>query len=120
MRRKLVVLTVGLLVVLLLATPGLVAAKGGHGDGGQGGTWFNVYGTIASLDDPVIYTVVTYPDRLAGNLTVYTNDDTIFKECGGTTQIGFADLQADDSIRIVGIVDDGNYVATKVIVGLVP
>ena len=46
MRRTLVVLCVVLLAVLLLATPGLVAAKGG-----QGGASFNVYGKIAGDPD---------------------------------------------------------------------
>jgi hypothetical protein len=118
MRRTSVVLTVGLLAVLLLATPGLVAAKGGHGGGGQGGnggTWFNVYGTIAGLDDPIIDVAVTSPDNLAGDLIVYTTDYTRFKDCLTGDIIEFGDLPEEAPVRIMGTVDGEDYTATSVI-----
>ena len=52
MRRKLIVLTVVMLAVLLLATPGLVAAKGGQ-------PFFSLTGTITYLDGSIWVQVIS-------------------------------------------------------------
>lgn len=116
MRRTLVVLTVVVLAVLLLATPGLVAAKGGHG-GGPGGASFNIYGTIIALNSGLgtIKVDVESPDGLADeDIVVQTTDDTHFKDCAGDS-IDFGDLQTGDTVRIKGVVDGEIYYATLVI-----
>jgi hypothetical protein len=82
MRKRLVVGAVVVLAVLLLATPGLVAAKGGHGGGGHGDTWFNITGTITSLD------AAAGTIGVDNEITVYTTDDTHFKECDGVETEG--------------------------------
>ncbi len=110
MRRILTVVSVGMLFVLLLATPGLVAAKGGHGGGGHGGTWFNISGTISDLDADAGTIDV-------GDITVYTTDDTHFRECddGVSGGIKFDDLELGWSVRIRGVVDGATYYASVVI-----
>ena len=108
-----------MLAVLLLATPGLVAARGGHGGGGQGGTWFNLYGQIygAPDDDARTFVVdVDSPDSLPEYVTVKVTDETHLKLCGVVgEQIDFADLDDEDWVRVVGVVEGGTYIATRVI-----
>lgn len=121
MRRILIVLTVVMLAILLLATPGLVAAKGGHGgggQGGQGGTWFNVYGNITGLSEPIIYVTVTYPLNSAGYIEVYTTDDTRFKDCltGEVVDFDYLNELAElPPVRVMGTMDGDDYIATSVI-----
>ena len=118
MRRTLVVLTVSMLAVLLLVTPGLGAAKGGHGGGGQGGnggTWFNVSGNITGLAEPIIYVTATYPGNSAGDIEVYTTDDTRFFDCLTGEVIDFDDLTTQTPVRIMGTMDGDDYMATSVI-----
>ena len=102
-------LAVVLLAVLLVAMPGLAAAKGGHG-GGPGGASFNILGTIDALDARAGTIEV-------GDITVYTTDDTHFKQCedGVSVRITFDDLEKGWKVRIKGVVDDGTYVASVVI-----
>ena len=111
MRRTLVVLAVLVLAVLLLATPGLVSAKGGHGGGGHGDTWFNITGTITSLD------AAAGTIGVDNEITVYTTDDTHFKECddGEAEGIKFGNLVLGWEVRIRGVVDGGTYFANVVI-----
>ncbi len=114
MRRTRIVLTIVVLAVLLAATPGLVAAKGG-----QGGTTFNIYGTIVALNsvERTIDVLVEFPASLAGDITVETNGDTRFKECedGVSVRIDFEDLEVGWKVRTSGVVDGGSYVAIRVI-----
>jgi len=113
MRRTWIGLAVVLLAVLLVALPGLAAAKGG-----QGGASFNVYGQIAGdpNDDAKTFSLaIASPDGLAGQtVPVQVTTDTHLKECGGD-QIGFGDLEAGDSVRVMGTVDGDTYIATRLI-----
>jgi hypothetical protein len=121
MRRTWVVLAILVLAVLLVVTPGLVAAKGGHGGGGQGGTSFTLRGTIIGLnpDEASIDVDVKYPTSFPDTLTVQTTDSTRFKQCDPETatsiRIDFDDLEVDWDVKITGVVDGETFVATSVI-----
>lgn len=116
MRRTLVVLAIVVLGVVLIATPGLVAARGGNG-GGDGAS-FTLKGTIDALDsdDRTIVVTVVSPLSLAklNPLTVQTTGETRFKECDGS-KISFGDLASGDIIKVAGVVDGGSFIATRVI-----
>ena len=129
MRKTFVVLAVVVLVAALFATPGLAAAKGGNGGGngggshrgGNGGTWFNLYGTISALDAGArtITVVVITPESLLkyNPLTVKTTVDTRFKQCDDevSIRITFSDLAVGSKVRIKGTVAGGVFTATTVI-----
>lgn len=113
MRRTLAVLSVVFLAVLLLATPGLVAAKGG-----QGGISFNVYGKIAGDPDDEAETflvTIASPIGLAGEtVIVQVTADTHLKECD-SGRIDFETLDDGDAVRVKGAVEGDIYVASVVI-----
>jgi hypothetical protein len=133
MRKTLTVLAIVAIVGALFVTPGLAAARGGNGGGnggrngdgthrgGNGGTWFNLYGTIDALDAGArtITAQVATPESLLkyNPLTVATTSDTRFKQCddGTSVRIAFGDLQEGANVRIKGTVIDGVFVATTVI-----
>ena len=113
MRKTLVVLTIGMLAVLLLATPGLAA-----GGGGSKSPSFNLYGNIQDVDCDS-YTMLV--DQLwpgDGTATITLNDYTLYRECTGSRgegdEIQCNILAAGDLVRIVGD-RDGTLVATRVI-----
>ena len=133
MRKTLTVLAIMVLAAALFAMPGLVAARGGNGGGngggnaggshkgGNGGTWFNLYGTIDTLDASARTIVVTVESPLTllkyNPITVKTTSETRFKECEDDVSvgIGFNDLEAGWKVRVKGTVNDGVFVATTVI-----
>lgn len=129
MRRTFTVLAVAVLVAALFATPGLATAKGGNGGGngggshrgGNGGTWFNLLGTIQAVNAGArtITVQVTTPENLLkyNPITVKTTSATKFKECedGVSTGIYFTDLKTGSQVRVKGTVNDGVFVATTVI-----
>jgi hypothetical protein len=93
MRRTLTVVGIVAIAVLMIATPGLAAARGGNGggnggngggrSGGQGTAWFNLYGTIDALgaSAKTIEVTVLSPLNLTryNPLTVQTTTDTRFR-----------------------------------------
>jgi hypothetical protein len=139
MKKKLVVVTLVVLVALLMATPALAAgpqysrvvrpARGSRqpvGPGlrlGLGGQQvFALVGTISSVDAGTrSLTVAVYQsNRLARaseqSVTVYTTDATRFlqwTESGGVP-IGFEDLVVGNSVSVNGTVVDGQFVARRV------
>ncbi|MGD8475022.1 MAG: DUF5666 domain-containing protein [Anaerolineae bacterium] len=133
MRKTLTVFAVVVLVAALFAMPGLAAARGGNGGGngggnsggshrgGNGGTWFNLYSTIKTIDAgarSITVEIVSPLNLLKHNpLTVETTADTRFLQCDGevSVRISFTDLEEGWDVRIKGTVDDGVFVATKVI-----
>jgi hypothetical protein len=133
MRKTLTLFAVVVLVAILFAMPGLAAARGGNGggngrgngggthQGGNGGTWFNLYGSIESrnLEAKTITVMVETPENLLkyNPITVETTIGTIFKQCeeDASVRISFGDLQEGWNVRIKGIVHDGVFAATKVI-----
>ena len=125
MRRIFVVLAVVVVATLLVATSGLVAAKG-PGGGGQGGTSFNLLGTVMeySCDDPGYIKVgVVAPSHYGDEVTVQTDDNTSYKQCTGTgtgVPSSCDALATSPTVRIMGTVtvDGGgniSLVATRVI-----
>jgi len=126
MRRTLVVLTIVVLAVLLVATPGLAAGSQNRhglrgGGGGQGSTSFNLLGTIVSYscgNEGYIKVAVITPDKYGDTvLTVQTTDSTRFKECDYvvSVRIDCSDLVSGSQVRIMGTVDGKSFVATRVI-----
>jgi hypothetical protein len=127
MRKTFAVLAVLVMVAALFAMPGLAAARGGNGGGngggthkgGNGGTWFNLYGTITSLglsDKTIVVDVKSPLNLLKYNpLTVKTTVDTRFRDCEQDIRIDFNDLEEAATVRIKGVVKDGVFVATLVI-----
>ena len=121
MKRTWVVLTIVVLVVMLVVTAGLVAAKGGHGGGGQDDNSFNLQGTILSFDcgdSGYIKVDQVTPSHYGNQITVQITGDTRFRQCdpdGDMTRIVCAQLVDGSGVRAIGIVDDGAYVATRVI-----
>ena len=131
MRKTLIVFAVLVLVAALFAAPGLAAARGGNGGGnrngggthrgGNGGTWFNLYSTIMTInpDARTITVEIVSPLNLLkyNPLTVETTVDTRFMQCEDevSVRIGFSDLEKGWDVRIKGTVDGGVFVATKVI-----
>jgi hypothetical protein len=115
MRKTRILWTIVVLAVLLVATTGLAAAKGG-----QGGASFNIYGTIVALD-PEALTIdvkVASPDSFKdATITVQTTGTTRFKECvdGTSYRITFADLENGSGVRVSGVVSGGVYLASSVI-----
>ena len=127
MRGKAIGLVIVVLALLLLATPGLVAARGGHGGGGQGGASFNLQGTIdsKSCDEENIAVQVTEPLYLVSDdpLTVLLTSDTRIKQCDpdeGSKRISCSDLVVGAEVKVAGLVIDDDYVANSVIQGWVP
>jgi hypothetical protein len=126
MRKTFAVLAVLVLVAALFAMPGLAAARGGNGGGngggthkgGNGGTWFNLYGTIDALDagartiDVTVMSPLKYEDD---TITIKTTVDTRFRDCEQDIRIDFNDLEEGATVRIKGVVKDGVFVATLVI-----
>jgi len=125
MRKTFAVLAVVVLVAALFAMPGLAAARGGNGGGnggshrgGNGGTWFNLYGTIDALDTGArtIDVTVLSPLNFGGaTITVKTTVDSRFRDCALDVPIDFEDLVVGAPVRIMGVVKDGVFVATSVI-----
>ena len=122
MRKTLIGLTVGMLAVLLLVTPGLVAAKGGHGGGGGGSTSFNVVGTIKVITCPskTEEGLITVERELpeTGEVTAVLDSSTRYKQCtgeeGSTVGISCTVLTPGLRVRIVGNGDD-TLIAWRVI-----
>jgi hypothetical protein len=109
------------LAVGLVVTPGLVAAKGGHGGGGQGDNSFNLQGTILSFecgDSGYVNVDQVTPSYYGDQVIVQITGDTRFRQCdqdGNMTRIVCAQLVDGYEVRAIGIVDDGAYVARRVI-----
>ena len=123
-------MTVGLLAVLLLVTPGLVAARGGNGGGGHDEDSFNLHGTIGAYDCDAgsIEVAGVLPDHLPDSITVYTTADTRFRECDQVGQpgtncepisctdlVGPTEEEPGWAVRIMGVVDSGTYYAERII-----
>ena len=138
MRKTFRILVVVVIVAALFATPGLVAARGGNGGGrggngsggnggdngggshrgGNGGTWFNVYGTVVDTDESAwtIDVMVLSPLSFGGEtITVQINVDTRLRDCEYETRIDFEDLALGARVRTKGVVKAGVFTATSVI-----
>jgi hypothetical protein len=141
MQKKLVVVTLVVLVAALMATPVLAAgphhgrvmrpAQGSRqpiGPGpcrGSGPQVFALVGTISAVDAgaKTITVEVYQSNRLVSangqTVTVYTTDTTRFlqwTEAGGVS-ITFADLKEGDSVSVNGTMVDGQFVARRVTAG---
>lgn len=122
MKGKVLVLVIAGMVALLIVAPAF-ARRGGGADS------FNLGGTIRELSsaDKTIGVEVETPLHLTSDdpdvlLTVYTTDDTRFKQCDDngpsseSERIRFDDLTVGSDVRITGTFDgDGNFVAERVI-----
>jgi hypothetical protein len=133
MKGKVAALVIVALIALLIVSPSLAAGpRGGHGahsgrngarhGGGGKDLSFKLYGTIEGLnsDAGTIAVKVETPDRLAGEtLTIQTTGDTRFRECDPEAEqsqpITFEDLKEGSYVRVAGTVEDGVYVAGRVI-----
>lgn len=127
MKRTFIVLTIVVLAVLLVATPGLAAGSQNRhglrgGGGGQGRPSFNLLGTIEAIDCPLdsdkpyIKVMQTWPGT--GTVTVYLDENTLYRQCTGDGQgsgeeIGCDALGFGSEVRIVGARDD--WTADRVI-----
>ena len=127
MKRTFIVLTIVVLAVLLVATPGLAAGSQNRhglrgGGGGRGSTSFNLLGTIGAIacpaesDEPYIEVDKSWPST--GVVTVYLDKETLYKQCtgdgpGSSLVISCDALEIGSEVRIVGDRDD--WTATRVI-----
>ena len=111
-------MTVVVLALILVATPGLAA-----GGGGQGSTAFNLIGTISAItcpdeEDPGEITVLkTWPGT--GNVDVVLDQGTLYKQCtetqGQGEEISCDLLEIGSEVRIVGDRDGTTLTARRVI-----
>ena len=129
MKGKVAALVIVALIALLIVSPSLAAGpRGGHGmrngarhGGGGKDLSFNLFGTIKGLNDPAITVEVITPERyLKDNpYTIQTTGDTRFRECDPEAEqsqpITFGDLKEGSYVRVAGTVEDGVYVAGRVI-----
>ena len=119
MRRTLVVWAVVMLVVLLLATPDLVAAKGGAP------RFFSLTGTITELDEYEEYLMVSVLDGnslvkqyIGEELKSLVTEGTLYWRCTGEGRdyIPYSELQLGDTVFIHGTFGSGHFVAERVVV----
>lgn len=118
-----IILTLVVLAVLLLATPGLVVAKQGAP------RFFSLTGEITDLDseEPYDYLevkvlegnpLVTQHIDIGETLEVQVTVSTEYWRCTGTGRVDleYNDLEEDDEVYIHGTVSGDDFIADRVVV----